>query len=262
MRQNLLGVLTVVSLVAVPAEAALIARGNGMVYDSTRNVTWVADANLFKTQVDQDRALVERIISGRPVLHVGPTEYFGTIPVGSSNYGNGGSYIIDMNGAWHRVMSSGDFAPATGAMNWFGATAWAEQLNYGGYSDWRLPTLDFCGPAWTCWGGELSGLLLELGAHPGSSLAADHNANYTLFSNIQPGAHWSGSNYFDMEYAAMAMDADTMTRAGFSKWQLSAYAWAVRDGDVTAVPEPLTPALVLVGLILLALSRQQLRRKP
>src|SRR6478609_569491 len=67
-------------LSATVTHAALYDRGNGMIYDSAQNITWLQDANYAKT----------------------------------SNY------------------------DATGAMTWDQAVAWAAQLNYGGYNDWRL----------------------------------------------------------------------------------------------------------------------------
>ena len=33
------------------SQAALIARGGGMVYDDVNNITWAADANLAKTSM-------------------------------------------------------------------------------------------------------------------------------------------------------------------------------------------------------------------
>lgn len=228
-----------------PSQGALIDRGNGMVYDSTRNVTWVTDANLFRTQVQEDSTLVDRIIGSRPILAVGSANYAGTMQIGRSNYGHGGSYVIDMEGNWHRFMSAGDFSAATGAMNWWGAQAWVEQLTYGGYTDWRLPTLDFCGAAWTCYGGELGGLLTELGASPGSSLASSHNESYALFSHVQPAMYWSGTGEGD--YGALALHADSLMRGGPSKYSVYGLAWAVRDGDVGTVPEPAVPALFALG---------------
>lgn len=36
-------------LISLNAEAALYDRGNGLVYDSDQNITWIKDANLFQT---------------------------------------------------------------------------------------------------------------------------------------------------------------------------------------------------------------------
>ena len=64
------------------AQAMLIDRGRGLIYDNVLNITWLSDANYAKTSgVDAD-----------------------------------------------------------GLMNWTAASAWAANLVYGGYSDWRLPT--------------------------------------------------------------------------------------------------------------------------
>ena len=62
-------------------KAALIDRGNGLIYDNVLNITWIQDVALSSTL--------------------------------------GGS----------------------GIFNWYDAKAWADQLVYRGYDDWRLPTL-------------------------------------------------------------------------------------------------------------------------
>ena len=62
-------------------QAALIDRGNGLIYDNVLNITWIQDVALSSTL-------------GGP-----------------------------------------------GRFNWSGANNWADQLVYGGYDDWRLPTL-------------------------------------------------------------------------------------------------------------------------
>ena len=62
-------------------QAALIDRGNGLIYDNVLDVTWAQDVALSAT----------------------------------------------LGGA--------------GIFNWHGAKAWAHQLVYRGYDDWRLPTL-------------------------------------------------------------------------------------------------------------------------
>ena len=67
--------------VSISANAALIDRGGGLIYDDDRDITWLADANYAMT----------------------------------SGY------------------------DADGMMTWSEAMTWAGNLNYGGYTDWRLP---------------------------------------------------------------------------------------------------------------------------
>ena len=69
--------------VSMTANAALINRGSGMIYDDVLDVTWLQDANYARTT----------------------------------------GYDFD------------------GLMSWDQATTWASNLTFGGYSDWRLPTL-------------------------------------------------------------------------------------------------------------------------
>ena len=45
------------------AQASLVARGNGMVYDDVNKITWASDANLFQTQAAGNANLVNDIIA-------------------------------------------------------------------------------------------------------------------------------------------------------------------------------------------------------
>jgi hypothetical protein len=75
--------------IASTAQAALVDRGGGMIYDTTLSITLLQDAN----------------------------------------YSQANGYDTD------------------GRMNWSAAATWAANLVYGGFSDWRLPTVGFVGTA-------------------------------------------------------------------------------------------------------------------
>ncbi len=212
------------------AQAALIDRGGGMIFDSTRNITWLADMNYAFT---------------------------------SGHTGTG--------------------VQANGRMTWGAAMAWADNLVYGGYSDWRLPTLN---PADTtcsrnfnpgggfptqylgtgCTGGELSGLFVtDLGNKPSESVlnqvgdTAEQIANLALFSNVQSVDYWSGT-----EYAPDPNRAWNFRAFGGNQgldFHFPMFAVAVRPGDVTAsVPEPNTLALALLALGATAVARRRRSR--
>lgn len=78
-------------LFAVNVNAALYDRGNGMVYDSDQDITWLIDFNYAATQYAE---------------------------------------------------SGGTLGDEDGMMTWAEATDWAQNLEYGGYSDWRLPAFN------------------------------------------------------------------------------------------------------------------------
>ena len=136
------------------AHAALVNRGGGMIYDTTRNITWLADMNYART-------------SGHD---------------------------------------------ADGYMSWARATAWANNLVYGGFSDWRLPTMNLAdasctgglgvGIGYNCTGSELSGLFVtDLGYNTGgfgviwSDNTPEQIANLALFSNVRSTGYWSPLEY-------------------------------------------------------------------
>lgn len=216
--------------IAGAAQATLADRGGGMVYDTTRGITWLADMNYAQT---------------------------------SGHTGTG--------------------VNADGTMTWAAATAWADNLVYGGFSDWRLPTLN---PADTtcswvlnpgggfpnqhhgvnCTGGELSGLFVtDLGYNNnGSGLitsddTAEQIANLALFSNVQSYSYWSGTEYAPNPQAAWHFKTNNGYQIYFGK-SISFYAVAVRPGDVASpVPELPTLTMVLLGLGATAVAR---RRRP
>lgn len=97
--------------------------GEALVYSTEQDLTWTADANLFKTQCDAEAVancpnLIAAIIAvGSPVTHTG-TKLFPSP---------------------HKVRPI-EFDQSNGMMTWFAAQAWVAYLNsiaYGGASDWR-----------------------------------------------------------------------------------------------------------------------------
>lgn len=205
------------------AQAALHAREGGMVYDDVLNLTWLADMSYAQTS----------------------------------------GYSSD------------------GKMGWATAKSWAESLNYGGFNDWRLPTLNAgdtsCSNSFdaggsiglqyggfNCTGSELSHLFaVDLGDKAGESVlnqtgdTAEQRANLALFSNMKSDRYWSGSAYAPLAGAAWTYHTDVGAQ-GYAAGDLGMYSVAVRSGDVAAVPEPGTYALMASGLgVCLMLSRRR-----
>ena len=212
------------------AQSALINRGGGMIYDTTANITWLADMNYAYT-------------SGYVASGVAP----------GSAYGE--------NTIW-----------TDGRMSWAAAKNWADNLVYGCFSDWRLPTVNTsdttcshnfdAGPGfglqyqgYNCTGGELSRLFVaELGNKEGGSVldqtgdTAEQIANMALFSNVQSYVYWSGTEY--APDTNLAWNFYTVDGGQYPYHKLIAlYAVAVRPGDVAAtVPEPQTLALAMMAM--------------
>jgi hypothetical protein len=180
--------------ISIQAKAELINRGNGLIYDSDQNITWMQDANYAKT----------------------------------SGYNGNGSF------------------PLGGAMMWGLAMVWAENLVYGGYDDWRLPTGAPNGNNGNT-EGEMRHLYYNLGNTAGGPLI-----NAGPFVNLELSrSYWTSTSY--------TVDPNLACNISFTNGNQNhdhkvswLYAWAVRDGDVTPVPIPTAIWLLgsgLVGLI-------------
>jgi len=176
------------------AQASLVARTGGMVYDDVNNITWAADANLAQT----------------------------------SGY------------------------DADGLMTWANAVAWADQLRLGGYTDWSLPTTVPAVWDMNQTGSQMGNLFYtQLGGVAYSSITTTHNANYTLFTNVKNSEYWSGSEYATIPSYAWNFNTGNGYQDYYNK-DVQYYAWAVRPGDVAAVPVP--GAFWLFGSALVALT--------
>jgi hypothetical protein len=208
--------------IAFAADAALIDRGRGMIYDTVLDVTWLKNANYAQTSC----------------------------------------YDAD------------------GRMTWAAATAWADQLTFGGYTDWRLPAVspvkgaafDFSwandgstdqGYNITSTSSELMYMFYVNLKNPGARTTTGEtnptwgSFNVGVFQNLYRDPYhfyWSGIRK-DLSYI-VAANYYAGSQTAISPDELG-FAWAVRDGDIANVPAPAAAWLLGTGLIGLAVLRRK-----
>jgi len=138
------------------ADAALVAAANGdAVYDTARNVTWLANANLAATQK-----------FGVPDIN----------PDGSMSWTTAQKWIAAMNAA-HYLGTSQWSMPATKLPD--------------DHCSQNPKSASF---GFDCTGSELGDLYYNaLGGVKGSTINLTHNASYTLSNNFQPYLYWSST---------------------------------------------------------------------
>jgi len=220
----------VLMLLGSTSRAALVDVGNGLINHPAANLTWVADANLFRTMATADATLVTKVVTA---------------------WSDGDIPTLAGDGTAHTIVAA-DFDAATGRMNWYGARAWVNYLkvtHYKGYSDWRLPEV---GTASLQTGGCLicvpdDGFAVnssewwrlyfeELGGTAHVPIATSNNGGYAFFQNIEGDAFWGNAQ--NGTTTALFRDGGEQIRDQTNV--VSFRAWVVRDGQSVADP-PLAP---------------------
>ncbi len=171
-------------LVSGVAQAALIDRGGGMIYDDVLDITWLQNASAGAGSAFDD---------------------------GSDN--------------------------ADGLMTWDSAVAWADSLVFGGFDDWRLPSMDVNMDATVmdCYfRSELECRDNELGYMYHHNLMGSPNLDLTgdqgFFTNI-PAYAWS-STVDELNPDGRYLGNFLSGWITISPRWLGRGAWAVRSGDV------------------------------
>lgn len=152
---------------------------------------------------------------------------------------------------------------ADGLMTASVANAWAENLIYRGYSDWRLPAarnFDGTDPyyGWNITTHEMGYLFyVELGNHATMNVYTLSGLDNTgPFRNLAAFRYWSNTAY----YLSPSFWWYFNFGSGY-QWdavaEAESYAWAVRDGDVSSVPLPSTIVFLFPALVAWALVRNK-----
>jgi hypothetical protein len=143
--------------------------------------------------------------------------------------------------------SYGQIGTIDGKMEWAEAMQFAEDLEFGGFSDWRLPasmqpdpSCDGQNPPETgggsfgfnCTGSEIGHLFYNgLGGQAGESIVKIHNNNYGLFRNIVSDIYWQSTQF--APFPVISLNFQTLDGyMNFNSKTVRLHVWLVRDGDV------------------------------
>ena len=186
------------------------------------------------------------------------------------------TWLQDAKHLWHQFIIEGaltthwyqQYSPlnSDGQMTWAAANLWVNNLDYGGFNNWRLPSIrdkQFSG--YNIASSELGYMFYEnLDNEAGQSILSNsglvitsENGTVSSFTNVQDLPYWySELVEADSQYA-WAFHAGVGLQRTFSTSSMAAIAWPVHDGDIGLAPVPLPAGiyLFLSGLVGLGLMR-------
>lgn len=245
-----LAITLAITLASGVAQAALHDRGGGLVYDDVLDVTWLADANYAKTSgYDEDglmtwseaRAWVEQmtydhVVDGFTVASYDDWRLPAVLDGSAINYSYSGTdvgYNVRTLGEGGTVFSELAYMYYVnlGFKGWY-STAGNYQSDFGIFGDGTSR-------------GERGGLGPD-----------------GVIGNLQARFYWSDTAYAPLPQVDAWLFGIHDGYQAHDTQRHQFYAWAVRSGDVAAIPEPTSAALFGVGLALLAaMPRIRLRGK-
>lgn len=241
----------VIMLTNGAAQAALHDRGSGLVYDDVLDVTWLADANFARTSGHDEDGLMswpdalawaEQLtydyeVEGVIVATLDDWRLPAVLDGGAANYLNAYSGT-DFGYNVRTVGDDGTVYSELAHMYYvnlgfkaYYSTTGAVQADHGIFENGMS-------------GGERDGI------GPNGAIV-----------NFQSDGYWSGTAYAPYSdtgaWGFYTGNGFNFSGYQYGKIQLNPfYAWAVRPGDVAAIPEPMSAALFGVGLAVLTVSRR------
>lgn len=234
-RQKWAVAVVAAGLVSGAAQAALLDRGNGLVYDDLLNITWMQNANLAATQA------------------------FGVSGIaadGRMNWSTANAWIAAMNAADYLGYSNWRL-PTMSDTGMQGCN-WAYGGTDCGFNVQTVSGSTVYSELATLWYTELGNLAyyntLGNGPQPGFGLK-----NTGPFTNMQSNSYWTGLEDASATGNAWVFATTGGAQNGMAK-NINVYAWAVRSGDVAPpapIPEPSTLVLALAGMGLAGLRRHR-----